>query len=315
MLRSTRLINNGGSGASALPSHGAGGGGASSSWRQWRGSGLLSGRGASAAARLGLVLRSRLAWAAVAAAGGAAAGGSHHHGEDASSSWPQLPKRKKQAADGGDAANNDAATPPQPKPSDPFAFGSPIRRCTDAILVLTAACFALQWLTRDAITVWGAKVNGLVWPGGQLWRLFTPALLHSGLLHLAINSHALFTVGPHLEAVAGGPRLCATYVVSAVTGTALSVLMTPAPSVGASGEWRGSAEGAAASAVFLRMSAVDIRPLQLAHSQKPTSYPHHQHTTHKNQQKQRPSLAWGPPWPFFTSATASNWGSSAPTAS
>jgi len=114
-------------------------------------------------------------------------------------------------------------------------FGSPARRCTDVILVATVLGFAAQWLTRGAITSWGAKVNDLVWPGGQWWRLLTPSLLHAGALHLLINSHALWTLGPHLEAVAGGPRLCATYAASAVTGTALSVLLTPAPSVGASG--------------------------------------------------------------------------------
>ncbi len=42
----------------------------------------------------------------------------------------------------------------------PFDFGSPIRRVTDVLLVVNCACFAAQWLTRDALTIWGAKVRG-----------------------------------------------------------------------------------------------------------------------------------------------------------
>jgi hypothetical protein len=52
---------------------------------------------------------------------------------------------------------------------------------------------------------------------------------------LQINSHALHTLGPHLEMLAGPQRFMATYLLSAAVGTAASVVGTPAPSVGASG--------------------------------------------------------------------------------
>lgn len=51
---------------------------------------------------------------------------------------------------------------------------------------------------------------------------------------LQINSHALATVGPHVELIAGSGRFMAVYLAGAVTGTSASFLLTPAPSVGAS---------------------------------------------------------------------------------
>jgi membrane associated rhomboid family serine protease len=250
----TRLINNGGALSSSLAT-----GSSSARLLLSRSAARLLALGAGAASSSPLRPRA-LALAAVVAAAAGAGGAAAGEGDarPSSSSWPHLSggrgkeQREKQPHEqqgGGDAdADADGAAspdvdPPRParknsKPKGPFDFGSPLRRCTDAILVVTALVFAAQWLTRDAITVWGAKVNSLIWPGGQLWRLLTPALLHSGALHLLVNAHALHTLGPHLEAVAGGGRLCATYAVSAVTGTALSAVLTPAPSVGASGESR-----------------------------------------------------------------------------
>lgn len=51
---------------------------------------------------------------------------------------------------------------------------------------------------------------------------------------MQINSHALATIGPHVELLGGGHRFMAVYLTSAVAGTAASYLLTPAPSVGAS---------------------------------------------------------------------------------
>jgi hypothetical protein len=33
-----------------------------------------------------------------------------------------------------------------------------MRRVTDIMLLLNCTCFALQWLSRDMLTLWGAKV-------------------------------------------------------------------------------------------------------------------------------------------------------------
>lgn len=51
-----------------------------------------------------------------------------------------------------------------------------------------------------------------------------------------INSYALHSLGPHVELIGGHARFGAVYFVGAFTGTLASYIMTPAPSLGASGE-------------------------------------------------------------------------------
>jgi len=99
--------------------------------------------------------------------------------------------------------------------------------------VLNAACFALQHLSGHLLTALGAKVNGLLL-AGQWWRLLTPALLHAGLLHLAVNAYSLHSIGPEVERLSGRARFLSVYVLATAAGTAASVLGTPAPSIGAS---------------------------------------------------------------------------------
>ncbi|KAF5834568.1 hypothetical protein DUNSADRAFT_8735 [Dunaliella salina] len=79
-----------------------------------------------------------------------------------------------------------------------------------------------------------AQVNVLIL-GGQWWRLLTANFLHSSFLHLAINCHALSIIGPHVEMIAGSKRTAVVYVAAGITGSLASFVMTPAPSVGASG--------------------------------------------------------------------------------
>ncbi|KAL6754901.1 hypothetical protein V8C86DRAFT_3138208 [Haematococcus lacustris] len=116
-------------------------------------------------------------------------------------------------------------------------FGHEKRRATDIIMVINALCYALQLLSQDSalsLTLWGAKVNSLI-ASGQLWRLITPAFLHSSVLHLLVNSYALNSFGPHVELVAGSQRFSVLYLTSAFTGTLASYALTSAPSLGASG--------------------------------------------------------------------------------
>lgn len=61
-------------------------------------------------------------------------------------------------------------------------------------------------------------------------------ILYNTHNHPQINSHALHTIGPHVEMVSGRGRFAAVYVAGALVGTAASFLLTPAPSVGASGK-------------------------------------------------------------------------------
>lgn len=61
---------------------------------------------------------------------------------------------------------------------------------------------------------------------GELWRLITPVFLHSGVLHLLVNSYALYSLGSALEGMLGRARFGTIYFGSAVAGNATAALMT-----------------------------------------------------------------------------------------
>ena len=88
--------------------------------------------------------------------------------------------------------------------------------------------------TKDAIALWGAKVNELI-VAGQYWRLITPAFFHGNLMHLIVNSYSLYNIAPALEGLCGGKRLLVTYIAAAVAGNVASFYGSTAPSLGASG--------------------------------------------------------------------------------
>lgn len=113
-------------------------------------------------------------------------------------------------------------------------FGDPDRRVTDTLLVVNAVLFGLQVLTRQALTVWGLKVNSLIL-AGQYWRLLTPAFLHGDIIHLAVNSSSLNSLGPLLEQTSGHGRFLTVYLLAGLAGTVGSFFGSPNPSLGASG--------------------------------------------------------------------------------
>jgi membrane associated rhomboid family serine protease len=71
---------------------------------------------------------------------------------------------------------------------------------------------------------------------GEVWRLFTAALLHGSFEHFLFNAAALFGLGRMAEALAGRWRMAAVFGVSALLGNVFSFLAAPrGVSVGASG--------------------------------------------------------------------------------
>jgi rhomboid protease GluP len=73
---------------------------------------------------------------------------------------------------------------------------------------------------------------------GELWRLWTVALLHDpdNLLHLLFNMYALYLAGPIVERLYGSTLTVVLYLVCALGGSLGSFAFGPnAPSVGASG--------------------------------------------------------------------------------
>lgn len=70
---------------------------------------------------------------------------------------------------------------------------------------------------------------------GEFYRLLTGTLLHGNLLHLLTNGYALYIVGNQIENFYGKKKFIIIYLVSALTGSLLSICMYDTPSVGASG--------------------------------------------------------------------------------
>ena len=72
---------------------------------------------------------------------------------------------------------------------------------------------------------------------GEIWRLFSVALVHGGLTHLFFNMFSLLVLGNPVEASLGKARFLVIFFVSLLTGSLASIYLNSAPqvSVGASG--------------------------------------------------------------------------------
>lgn len=77
--------------------------------------------------------------------------------------------------------------------------------------------------------------NNAAISAGQWWRFVTPAFLHSGIVHMAINCYSLKNLGPFMESLTNKRRFVSVYAAGALGCTALSYLCSPLNSVGASG--------------------------------------------------------------------------------
>jgi rhomboid protease GluP len=85
----------------------------------------------------------------------------------------------------------------------------------------------------DYLMLLGAKINEFILQG-EVWRLITPILLHSSVLHIAFNMYALYTVGPSMERIYGTRSFIILYLIGGLWGNTLSFLLSRNPSLGAS---------------------------------------------------------------------------------
>jgi rhomboid protease GluP len=92
---------------------------------------------------------------------------------------------------------------------------------------------ALFDLDGRTLFEFGAKYRDAI-VAGQWWRLVTAGFLHGGILHLLMNSWVLFDLGAQVEEIYGSARLLVFYFAATVCGFYLSMIWTPALSVGAS---------------------------------------------------------------------------------
>jgi rhomboid protease GluP len=104
------------------------------------------------------------------------------------------------------------------------------------IVVVFVADFILEQLTGQPILFYlGAQVNS--WVGaGEYWRLLSAIFLHGGLMHLAFNSWALYSLGRDIESFYGLLWFTVLFFISGLAGNiAWYVFGTDVPSIGASG--------------------------------------------------------------------------------
>lgn len=109
---------------------------------------------------------------------------------------------------------------------------------TYAMMGISLTAFALQMLSRfllgwDLPGQLGMKAADAIL-AGQWWRLLTPIWLHGGILHLAFNMYALYALGPQLERAYGHIRFLALYLLAGFAGNVVSLIMSPARSLGSS---------------------------------------------------------------------------------
>jgi membrane associated rhomboid family serine protease len=82
----------------------------------------------------------------------------------------------------------------------------------------------------------GARQTNLIVNEGQWFRLFTPMVLHAGLVHYVINMLAMYFIGGAVEQSHGFASAAVLFVLPAVGGNILSAICLPQYiSVGASG--------------------------------------------------------------------------------
>ena len=110
---------------------------------------------------------------------------------------------------------------------------------TLGILGVLIAIFALEVATgalesSQAVIRAGALTRAGVL-AGEVWRLVSAVFLHGSVQHLVGNAIALLVLGMMCEHAFGRTQFLFLFVMSGLAGGAVSMLMSPGPSVGASG--------------------------------------------------------------------------------
>src|SRR5579872_367237 len=94
------------------------------------------------------------------------------------------------------------------------------RFTTTMILLVLFRSYAADYFDPQ-VQRWGASMPATVMDG-QWWRLITAGFLHGGVLHIVMNSWALYVVGAEVEQLFGASRMIVFYFLSTVSGFYLS---------------------------------------------------------------------------------------------
>ncbi len=129
--------------------------------------------------------------------------------------------------------------------STPLEPSGPFPVYTFTLLGCIAAVFFTQFLTSNDPEFFAVDRFSGVYAGfdkrafltaHEYWRILTGATIHSGVLHVAMNSYALYSFGRLMEVLSNRAHLSIVFILSALGGGLLSLIFNPdAISVGASG--------------------------------------------------------------------------------
>ncbi len=106
---------------------------------------------------------------------------------------------------------------------------------TIGLLVFLWLIFLFTQLDKKGLLLDNLVLFGPWVREGEIYRLLTGTILHADIFHILFNSYALFVVGSMIEGYYGRGKYAVIYLVSAITGSLLSIIMSDVPSVGASG--------------------------------------------------------------------------------
>lgn len=113
-------------------------------------------------------------------------------------------------------------------------------RVTFIILGITLIVYLIQFISKaispggyDIPALLGMKINELIL-SGEIWRLFSPMLLHASIPHILFNMYALYAFGVRLERYYGHWRFLILYILSGFAGNVVSFILSNKPSLGAS---------------------------------------------------------------------------------
>ena len=123
----------------------------------------------------------------------------------------------------------------QEKVADVFSPKKPV--VTYALILINVFMFLFPLINGNSEEFYNLFASyGPFVKMGDYYRLLTAAFMHANIAHLIFNMYALWIIGMQLESFIGKWRYLVVYLFSAISGSLLSVIVTPdAVSVGASG--------------------------------------------------------------------------------
>lgn len=117
-----------------------------------------------------------------------------------------------------------------------ITFFPPLTRVVKALLIITAAAFALTYFPLK-ISHWALpyQLFGLtpyaVTHGFFLWQPFTYLFLHAGFFHILFNLYVLWVFGPDVEQAWGGKQFLFYYFLTGAGAGFVDVLLGPSSPV------------------------------------------------------------------------------------